>query len=276
MPAKYKLPAEETISQIKAAGFAGTELGLNLPLVPWRFNRLLQKYELESVGGMWPTHLLTRPYLLEALLFRLILAYLRAMKASVVMVAEYGYSQNRSLTRRLFPSQLPHPSDKQWQKLGRGLVKFQKLAEDRGFNFGYHPHVGTVIIELWQIERLLAEAPELMLAIDTGHLAFAGVNPREFIDRYIDRIVHFHLKNVRPAVVAQAHTEPLPWRWAQIDGAFTVPGDGGIDFRPILEKIRSSGYEGWIVLEAEQNPYTANPYLYARLGRTYIKEVTGW
>jgi inosose dehydratase len=276
LPSTYKTAPETMLGQIKEAGFAGTELGLNLPWWPRKVNRLLKMYGLEAVGGMWPTHLLTRPYVIEALLFRLILLYLRWVKASVVMVSEFSYSPNRSLKTPLFPSSLPDLSVSQWQRLGKGLLRLQRMAKRQGFTFGYHPHLGTVVITEWQIDRLLVYAPTLKLAPDTGHLALAGVSVAAFMKQHVDRIVHVHLKNVRPPTAARLRQSPTPWLWSQLDGAFTVPGDGGLDFRPVLETLKKAGYTGWIVLEAEQNPAIANPYLYARLGRAYVKEVTGW
>jgi len=118
---------------------------------------------------------------------------------------------------------------------------------------------------------LLKEAPDLQLTIDTGHLAFAGVDVYAFIDKYKDRTVHYHMKNIRPNVVDRARKEPMPFEWAVINGGFTVPGDGGLDFSRIFQQVRASGYQGWWVVEAEQNPLTSNPFLYARLARAFIQ-----
>lgn len=275
LPQADRPSPEAVLDQVKAAGYAGVEVGDALPTTVETLKPLLQTRRLQLAAGFWPTWLLSKPYEEQESAFLDFLNVLAAMGTSVLFVAEYTHAITSSLAQTLFPYQLPTLSPAQWQTLGKGLAKLQRLAEDRGLKFAYHPLAGTIVQEPWQIERLLEAWPDLGLVLDTGHLALVGADPLAFMDTYLGRIVHIHLKNVRPEMVKRVQTEPFPWRWALIDGIFTVPGDGGIDFRPILEKIENTGYQGWLIVEAEQDPYKANPFLYARLAREYLKEVIG-
>jgi inosose dehydratase len=114
------------------------------------------------------------------------------------------------------------------------------------------------------------------LCLDTGHAAFAGFDPLYLVETYADRIGHVHLKDVRPEVVARAHEEALSFQQAVEAGVFTVPGDGSLDFVPILQALADSGYQGWLVVEAEQDPAKAVPLEYAFKARRYLREVLGW
>ncbi len=268
--------AADVLQQMQDAGYAGTELGGTLPSDPAGLSPLLQKHGLQLAGGWFASYLLTQPFESEKSRFLAFVKALKAMGAPVVVAAEESFSITGDLTANLFPYRLPVLTTAQWKTLCQGWEELRKIAEDQGLTVAYHPHMGTVVIEAWQIDRLLEGAPNLQLCVDTGHLAFAGVDPLHVIERYADRTVHYHLKNIRPSVVGQVRVEPCSWTWAKIRGAFTVPGDGGLDFRPILAKIGATGYKGWVVLEAEQNSEAANPYLYAKLGRDFIRDTAGW
>jgi inosose dehydratase len=128
------------------------------------------------------------------------------------------------------------------------------------------------------VDRLMDSTdPELVhLLLDTGHLAFAGDDPLDAAKTYGSRIKHVHLKDVRAEVVERIREENLSFRDAIEAGVFTVPGDGAIDFVPIFEAFADSGFEGWIVVEAEQDPAKANPLEYAKMARSYLRELLGW
>jgi inosose dehydratase len=128
------------------------------------------------------------------------------------------------------------------------------------------------------IDRLMASTdPELVhLLLDTGHLVFAGDDPLPAARAYADRIKHVHLKDIRPQVVSRVREEGLSFQAGIEAGVFTVPGDGAIDFVPILDVLGAAGYQGWLVVEAEQDPAKANPLEYALKARAYLREVLGW
>src|SRR5262249_48753077 len=114
------------------------------------------------------------------------------------------------------------------------------------------------------------------LLLDTGHMAYAGDDPVAAAAAYADRIKHVHLKDVRPEVVKRAQTEDLSFQEAIEAGVFTVPGDGEIDFVAIFAALARVGYDGWLIVEAEQDPAKAYPLEYAMKGRNYLREVIGW
>src|SRR5438045_8328754 len=119
--------------------------------------------------------------------------------------------------------------------------------------------------------------PDLVhLLLDTGHLAFAGDDPIAAARDYAHRIKHVHLKDVRPQVVSKVREENLSFQQGVEEGVFTVPGDGVIDFVAVLEALGGAGYEGWLVVEAEQDPAKANPLEYALKARAYLREALGW
>lgn len=140
-----------------------------------------------------------------------------------------------------------------------------------------HHHMGTGVQTVEEIDRFLELTdPELVfLLFDSGHLTFAGVDPVPVLQKHIGRIRHVHLKDVRLSIRDQARREGLSFLDAVRAGVFTVPGDGDVDFAPIFDILDRSGYEGWVVVEAEQDPAKANPFEYAVKARRYIAEKTG-
>jgi inosose dehydratase len=138
--------------------------------------------------------------------------------------------------------------------------------------------MGTGVMVKADIDCLMNNTdPDLVhLLFDSGHLAFAGVDPLQVAIQYGSRIKHIHLKDVRVAVVRRAKEENLSFRDAIEAGVFTVPGDGAIDFVPIFETLAKAEFEGWVVVEAEQDPAKANPLKYAQMAREYLKRTLGW
>jgi inosose dehydratase len=112
------------------------------------------------------------------------------------------------------------------------------------------------------------------LLFDTGHLTFSGENPEKVLGKYINRIKHVHLKDIRKDILAKVKAEKMSFLHAVKAGVFTVPGDGMIDYAPLFEILDKNNYAGWFVVEAEQDPSLANPLEYAIKARKYIKEKT--
>lgn len=128
-----------------------------------------------------------------------------------------------------------------------------------------------------EIDRLMENTnPEkLKLLVDNGHLLFSGENPAEIVERYLDRIGHVHLKDIRPEIVEKARAEKLSFLDSILAGSFTVPGDGPTDFKALLQPVVDSDYDGWFMVEAEQDPGVANPLEYALIARKYLGEALG-
>ena len=141
----------------------------------------------------------------------------------------------------------------------------------------YHHHMGTGVQTEEEVDKLMSMTDETLvyLLYDSGHLKFSGEDTISVLKKYINRIKHVHLKDIRPEVVEKVKNEKWSFLKAVREGAFTVPGDGCIDFEPIFKILDENNYEGWFVVEAEQDPAKANPLEYAIKARKYIKEKAG-
>jgi len=141
----------------------------------------------------------------------------------------------------------------------------------------YHHHMGTVIESPAEIERLLAQTPpEVGLLLDTGHLAYAGGRPLDIVNAARERVVHVHCKDVRGAVLERVKAADTSFLDAVVQGVFTVPGDGDIDFDVVVKALLEHGYRGWLVVEAEQDPALADPLTCARAGRRHLASLAAW
>ena len=146
-----------------------------------------------------------------------------------------------------------------------------------GMTLTMHHHMGTGVQTAEEIDRFMdiVDPEKVFLLFDSGHLTFAGIDPLPILKKYIGRIRHIHLKDVRLTIRERAEREGWSFLTAVRGGVFTVPGDGDVDFAPLFDVIEESGYEGWVVVEAEQDPALANPFEYAKMARAYIREKTG-
>jgi inosose dehydratase len=114
---------------------------------------------------------------------------------------------------------------------------------------------------------------EVGLLLDTGHAYAAGVDYAEIIRKFGPRVVHVHLKDVRRDTLERARKNDWSFNSAVREGIFTVPDDGDIDFSAIGGFVRTSGYRGWVVVEAEQDPAKAPPKLYTEKAHHYVREL---
>ena len=135
----------------------------------------------------------------------------------------------------------------------------------------YHHHMGTVIETEADTMRLLDNTNDsVKLTLDTGHMLFAQGNSQKILESYYERIHHIHCKDIRKNILEKSLKNDLSFRDAFLEGAFTVPGDGCIDYRPIFLTLKEKNYSGWLVVEAEQDPKKANPLEYAIKGYKYL------
>ena len=201
--------------------------------------------------------------------------FLKAMGAKVIGVSEQSYSI-QGKDQPIFEGKYVM-NDEEWKLLTDGLNKLGQIAKDKGMMLTFHHHMGTVIQTEEEIDRFMNEVDKdlVYLLFDSGHCSFAGIDPVKVLSKYIDRTRHIHLKDLRSDVVAQSKKEGWSFLKGVREGTFTVPGDGDVDFAPIFDIIEKSGYEGYVVVEAEQDPAKANPLEYAMKARKYIAEKTG-
>lgn len=263
------IPLERCLAEAREAGYAGIELGRKFPRRAAELGPLLARHGLVCVSGWYGSHLLGRPPRREIAALGDHLALLSDLGCTAMVFAEetgcvHGdRGQPLSRRRRL--------TDAEWPAFGAALTEVAEHLRDRGMRLAYHHHMGTVVETETEIDRLMAVTGEAVgLLLDTGHLAYAGGDVAGVARRHAGRIVHVHAKDVRPAVLADARRRDRSFLDAVVDGVFTVPGDGAVDYPPVLRTLREAGYAGWLVVEAEQDPVKAPPLAYARMGYTYL------
>ena len=267
---------EQCISEAALAGFTGTEVGNKYPKDPAVLKKYMDIRGLSVCSAWFSSFLTTKPYEDTAAEFIKHRDFLHAMGAKVVVVSEQGHSIQGQMDTPVFEAKYVL-NDEEWDVLCEGLNKLGALAAEKDMKLVYHHHMGTVVQTESEIDRMMknTDPSKVFLLFDSGHLAYSGEDYMSVLNKYAQRIKHVHLKDIRPAIVAQVKAEHLSFLQGVRFGTFTVPGDGAIDFKPIFELLDSNGYEGWMQVEAEQDPAVANPFEYAFKARNYISDVAG-
>jgi inosose dehydratase len=266
---------EQCVSEMALAGFTGCEVGNKYPSDRAALKKALDLRGLIICNRWFSSFLITKPFAEVAAEFEAQLDFLSCLGAKVIGASEQSFSVQG--TNRAVFDEKPVADDAQWKLLTEGLNRLGEIAVKKGMKLTFHHHMGTVVQTAAEIDRLMAETdPALVnLLFDSGHLSFAGINPAAVLKKHVNRVAHVHLKDIRPAVVRQVKDEHLSFLQAVRAGAFTVPGDGAVDFTPLFAVLEQAKYEGWFVVEAEQDPAKANPLEYALKARKYIRETAG-
>jgi inosose dehydratase len=264
---------EQCISEMALAGFTGTEVGNKFPKDIKVLKKALSLRGLEIASAWFSAFTTTKPLQDTVEQFIKHRDFLHEMGANVIVVSEQGHSIQGLKDVPLFDFK-PTFNKENWERLVEGLHTLGALAKEKNMKLVYHHHMGTGIQTTEEIENLMRMTdPELVyLLYDTGHLVFSGEDPIYILENYIDRIKHVHLKDVRQEIVQKVKDQKLSFLQAVIEGVFTVPGDGCINFESIFKILSKNNYEGWLVVEAEQDPSKANPFEYALKARNYIRE----
>jgi inosose dehydratase len=267
---------EQCVSEMALAGYEGSEVGNKYPKDPAVLNRALSLRGLTICNAWFSSFLTTKPYAEVEAAFIKHRDFLHAVGARVIGAAEQGHSIQGRQDLSVFDAK-PSFTDAEWKKLCEGLNRLGERAAEKGMKLTYHHHMGTGVQTAAEIDRLMeGTKPELLgLLYDTGHLVFSGEDHIAVLKKWIKRVRHVHLKDVRPAVRDRVKKEKLSFLAAVKAGTFTVPGDGCIDFTPVFAELKKANYEGWWVVEAEQDPAKANPLEYAMKARTYIRDKAG-
>jgi inosose dehydratase len=259
---------ETCLTEAKAAGYAGLELGNKFPREAIALKPILDRHGLALVSGWYSTFLLQRDADAE---FAAALAHrtlLKALDATVFIAAECTGTVHGDKSKSL--SQRPVIAAADWPRFAQRMTRFADLLAAEGLTLAYHHHMGTVIQTEPEIERFMAATgPSVALLLDTGHATWAGADPVRLAKTFRARIAHVHVKDVRPAIATQATRHDWSFLKSVTEGVYTVPGDGCIDFAAVLREL--PGYAGWIVVEAEQDPIKAPPARYAALGAANLR-----
>ena len=268
---------EQCVSEMALAGFTGSEVGNKYPKDPEVLKKALELRGVEIYNQWFSSFLITKPFEEVEKEFRAQLAFLKAMGAKVIGASEQSHSVQGQMDTPIFGHKY-EMNDEEWDTFCTGMNKLGKIAkEEYGIALTFHHHMGTVVQSLAEVDRMMENTdPEYVsLLFDTGHFTYCGEDPLEVVKKYVHRIKHVHLKDIRPEVVEQVKKENMSFLAGVRAGAFTIPGDGCINYDPIFKVLEDAGYEGYMVVEAEQDPAKANPLEYAIRARKFIAEKTG-
>ncbi len=272
------IPTERILDEAgRQIGFDGIENGHRWPQDdPEALRALLAGYGLRFISGWYSTELLTRTVDEEIAAVQGHLAKLKHNGCKVCIVCECSNTVHGSPDVPV--NDRPRLTAAQMAGFGAKMEEFAAYMAGQGIRLAYHHHMGTVVESPDEIDAFLAATgPHTHLLFDAGHCAFGGGDPATVLSKHIGRVAHFHAKNIRPEVTARVRKDNLSFLQGVLAGAFTVPGDqeGGIDFKPLLQILAENGYDGWIVIEAEQDPALRNPLLYQTLGLATLKRLAG-
>jgi inosose dehydratase len=255
-------------------GFDGIENGHRWPEDPEALRALLAGYGLRFIGGWYSTNLLVRPVEAEIGAAAAHMAKLKHNGCTVFIACETSNTIHGAADRPL--STRPRLTADEMTAFGARLEAFAAWVASQGLVLVYHHHMGTIVQTPEEIDALMAATgPHTHLLFDAGHCWFGGGDPAAVLARHIGRVRHFHAKNVRPAVADQVRAGDWSFLKAVVKGVFTVPGDqeGAVDFAPLMDQLAKAGYDGWIVIEAEQDPDLRNPLLYQTLGLATLRRL---
>lgn len=263
---------QQCISEMRLAGFTGCEVGHKYPSDVKELKEALDLRGMTIASKWFSSFLGTKPYEETFEEFKKEIEYLSYAGATAINISEQSYSIQGNQDLSIFENKALFTDD-EFMRMCEGLNKLAEYAKSNGIRACFHHHMGTCVQTLEETERMLDNtSDDLLLCYDTGHWTFSEVDPLAILEKYPNRIGHVHLKNMRKPVRDQAIKESWSFLKSVRNGAFTVPGDpeGCVDFPAVLKKLDDIGYEGWIMVEAEQDPAKANPFKYAKMAYEYI------
>ncbi len=258
-------PLETALTEGRKIGYQGFELGNKFPREPEALRKVLSDHGLELVSGWYSGRLARRSVEEEIEAVGAHLALLAANGAKVMVYGEVADSIQGS----------PQPLYKrprfvtaeQWDGYADRLTRFARHTLAHGVRLAYHHHMGAYVESPQDIDQLMRRSgPEVGLLFDSGHCYMGGGEPLEVLRRHVGRVCHVHFKDVRKPVVQLARNQLWSFPDCIVNGTFTVPGDGDLDFAALLQVLLGAGYQGWLVVEAEQDPAVAPSEVYARKG----------
>ncbi|PZQ95917.1 MAG: myo-inosose-2 dehydratase [Cereibacter sphaeroides] len=259
-------PLETCLSETKKAGYAGTELGGKFPRDAKVLKPILDGYGLDLISGWYDGRCAENTVDEEIAAIAPHLTLLREMGCDVVVYADTSLGRHGAIWGPI--SQRPRLDASDWPSYGRKLTKLaDRMASDFGIGMAFHHHMGTIVETDEEVGLLMNHTgPEVGLLYDTGHSIFSGGDPVALLKSHVGRIVHVHCKDSRHVILEKARRTDSSFMDAVIEGIFTMPGDGFIDYPLILKILHDAGYSGWLVVEAEQDPKKADPLTYATMG----------
>lgn len=265
---------EQCLDETAKIGFDGIEKGHKMPDDGAALKAMLGGYGLRFAAGWFSTNLLVNDIETETARLRDWIDFTKAAGGDHINACECSNTVHGN--DRVAVNDRPVMTDAEWDRFSQGYEALSKFAHDQGVKMGYHHHMGTIIESAADIDRFMAMAgPHTRLLLDTGHCTFGGADPAEVARRYMGRVSHIHAKNVRPGIAREVREKRLSFLEGVRRGAFTVPGDpeGCVSFEPVLKIAAEHGYQGWLVIEAEQDSAVRNPFHYQDMGLKALRRM---
>ena len=259
------IPLEVCLSETKQAGYAGTELGGKFPRRSAELKPIMERHGLAVISGWYDGRCDEKDVSAEMDAIGPHLQLLKDMGSTHVVYADTSRSRHGAIWDP--SSKRPALQAEEWPTYGRKLTQLAERMADFGVRMAFHHHMGTIIETDAEVGLLMKHTGEAVgLLYDTGHSTFSGGNPLQLIKDNVKRVAHVHCKDVRKPMLEKARTEDISFMAAVLEGIFTVPGDGFLDYASILRVLAEANYSGWLVVEAEQDPRKAHPLTYATMG----------
>ena len=263
-------PLEVALSEGKRIGYQGFELGNKFPRESAALRKVLSAHGLELVSGWYSGRLARRSVEEEIESVGPHLKLLADNGAKVMVYGEVADSIQGSPQPLYKRPRFATPA--QWDAYADRVTRFARHTLAHGVRLAYHHHMGAYVEAPADVDALMSRVgDEVGLLFDSGHMTFAGGDPVAMLQKHVKRVCHVHCKDVRPDVIRLARNRNWSFLEAVINGAFTVPGDGVVDFPAVIERLRAHGYQGWLVVEAEQDPSVAPSYRYAEMGYRHLR-----
>ncbi len=261
---------EECLLQARSAGFTGMETGRRFPMDMAVLGPILARHDMTVCGGWFSGLLLDGDIEAEKDRIAAQLALFRAAGAPCIAYGETARSIQGVRSAPL--ADKPRLTEAEMAAYGRKLSDFADWCATQGMPIAYHHHMGAAVETEAELDLLMKHS-SVRLLFDTGHMAFAGGNNLRVIDTHWQRILHVHVKDIRRSVVEGLDRARESFLDAVVKGAFTVPGDGDLDFEEVVKALAAKGYQGWFVVEAEQDPKISPPLEMARKGHAELLRV---
>jgi inosose dehydratase len=260
---------ETCLTEAKQAGYEGVELGRKFPRDAALLGPILKQHRLDLVSGWYSARLLERSVEDEVKAMQAHATLLKTLGAKVMVFCEVSRCVHGD--RKIPLSKRPKLAEEEWKQFCQRLDQIADHLQKQGLKMAYHHHMGTVIQGEEEVNRMMDSTRSVGLLLDSGHLTFAGGDPLRALERHAKRIVHVHCKDIRKDKLAAARKQDMSFLDAVLGDVFAVPGDGSIDFAPLLEGLAKAGYPGWLVVEADQDPAKAHPLTHARIGHDCLR-----
>ena len=263
---------EECLRQSRSAGFTGMEKGRRFPEDPKLMLPILKKADVTLCGGWFSGTIVNEDMSKNKDQIAPMIELFKAVAAPCIVYGEVGLSIQGDRKKPL--AKKPVLDHDQMKSYARRMTEFGEWCAEQGMPLSYHHHMGAVVQSEQELDSFMNHSGSgIPLLFDAGHLAFAKGDVMRAIDKHHKRINHVHVKDVRDAVLGFLDWNTQSFLDAVALGAFTVPGDGSLDFGHIVNKFAGHGYEGWFVVEAEQDPKKNPPLKMAQVGHKELMRV---